>query len=286
MSLAVAVPCAIGAALAYGASNAVQHSAVNTGAGQIDARRLVGLLRNPRWLASVGGDTCGLLLQIIALATGPVVLISPLLVLAVPVSLPVGWLLGGPRPTSADYRSCLAILIGLGVFTALVGDPGIGRALPTGLALVTVLIALGLGATAFLLVRGRSSAVRAGVYGGVSGAGYGLVGVLLNATTSVYDDGGTHELFAPRGLVPLIGVALVGLGSMIVLQIAFQVGSLAASFPANESTAPVVAVLLGVLLLHQKIPNDVVHIVTYLLCFALLVFGTVRLGRAHERRAE
>jgi hypothetical protein len=84
MSLAVAVPCGIAAAIAYGASTAAQHAEVHTGAGEIDAQGLVAMLHNPRWLLAMAGDGVGLLLQVIALSTGPVVLIQPLLILAVP----------------------------------------------------------------------------------------------------------------------------------------------------------------------------------------------------------
>src|SRR6476661_10148866 len=132
MSLAIAVPCAVASALAYGTATAVQHRAAHRESGRADARGIVRLVRNPRWLASVGGDTAGLVLQVVALATGPVLLVQPLLVLAVPVALPVGRLLGGPAPTWRDYAACLGILGSLAVFFALVGDPGQASALTAG----------------------------------------------------------------------------------------------------------------------------------------------------------
>jgi hypothetical protein len=46
--LAVAVPCGIAAAGVYGGATAVQHSAVHTGRGEVDARRLLRLVSNPR----------------------------------------------------------------------------------------------------------------------------------------------------------------------------------------------------------------------------------------------
>src|SRR6185437_1929321 len=104
MSLAVAIPCGIAAAVAYGGATAVQHSAAHTGTGEADAVGLLRLLTSPRWWLSVAGDGVGLLLQVVALATGPVVLIQPLLVLALPVSLIVGFLIGRPRPSASDPR--------------------------------------------------------------------------------------------------------------------------------------------------------------------------------------
>src|ERR1700742_1049875 len=98
MSLLIAVPCGVAAAFAYGVSTAVEHSAAqdlsNGSRTQAPAGGLLSLLSNPRWLMGIAGDTLGLVLQVIALSTGPVVLIQPLLVLALPISLPVARLFG------------------------------------------------------------------------------------------------------------------------------------------------------------------------------------------------
>jgi drug/metabolite transporter (DMT)-like permease len=279
MSLAVAVPCGIGAAIAYGASTAVQHSAAHTGTGEADAAGLVALLRNPRWLLSIGGDAFGLLLQVIALATGPVVLIQPLLVLALPVSLPVGWLLGGPRPQRGDYLACFGIVAALAVFFGLVGDPGEGDPLLAGPALVTVLVGVAIGAVVGWVVRGRRAAVRAIGFGAVAGGCFGIVGVLINAVARTYDDHGIDGFTHAQGLIPLVGVIVVGALGMTLTQISFQVGALSASFPANESTAPLVAVLLGALVLHERVPFSAWFLVGYVACFAVIVAGTIRLAR-------
>jgi hypothetical protein len=280
MSLAVALPCGVAAAIAYGASTAVQHAQANTGTGEADARGLLKLLRDPRWLMSIGGDTIGLVLQIIALATGPVVLIQPLLVLSIPVSLPIGRLLGGPRPRKAQYLACLAILGGLGVFFGVLGDPGDGDPLSTHAAIVTVLVVIVAGPLLCLCARGRSSNIRAVVYGTVAGSCFGVVGVLLNQVAEVWSHHGFDSLARADGLVAIGGTLIVGGLGMLLTQISFQVGALAASFPANEASAPVVAVLLGGLLLHEHVPLSAVTVILYVLCLAAIVFGAIRLAEA------
>src|SRR5437016_860458 len=143
MSLIVAVPCGLVAATAYGAATAVQHDAAHTGTGAADALGLLRLLRDPRWLLSIGGDAIGLVFQVIALSTGPVVLIQPLLVAALPVSLLAGWALGGSRPRRADYLACLGILGGLAVFFGLIGDPGEAAPLAARAGFIATVVALG-----------------------------------------------------------------------------------------------------------------------------------------------
>ena len=279
MPLAVALPCAVMSAVAYGTATAVQHRAAHRGTGRADARGVLRLVRDPRWLASVGGDTIGLALQVVALATGPVLLVQPLLVLAVPVALPVGRLLGGPSPTWQDYAACVGILGSLAVFFLLVGNPGQASPLPAAQAAWTTVAAAALGGVLFSAVRTASSTVRAAIYGAVAGAWFGFVGVLLDAVSTTWQRSGPAGLTQPDGWVPLVCLLLVGSGALVLTQVSFQVGTLAASFPANEATAPVVAVVLGAALLHERLPLSAGHVAAYLLCVAVVAAGAVQLAR-------
>lgn len=279
MSLAIAVPCAVASALAYGTATAVQHRAAHRDTGRADARDLRRLARDPRWLASVGGDALGLVLQVVALATGPVLLVQPLLVLAVPVALPVGRLLGGPAPGWRDYAACVGILGSLAVFFALVGDPGHAAPLPTTSAVWALAVAAVVGAGVLLAVNTATRTVRAAAYGAVAGAWFGLVGVLLDSVATTWSRSGLAGMTHPAGWVPLACLLLVGAAALLLTQFSFQVGSLAASFPANEATAPVVAVVLGAALLHERLPTSPGHVAAYLLCLAVVAGGATQLAR-------
>lgn len=273
MSLLLAVPCSVGAAVAYGASTAVQHAAAHTGTGRPDARGLLHLLRQRRWLLSFGGDGVGLALHVAALATGPVALVQPLLVLAVPIALPVGQLLGGRRARAADYLACAGILVGLGIFFALLGDPGLGAPIGTGTAVIAALAALAAGAITCLAVSGGSATTRAAVYGTVAGGGFGLAAVLFGGAAAQW-----RVPAGSLGLAALVAALVLGALSVVLTQVAFQVGPLAASFPANEVAAPVVAVILGAVLLREDVPLGPGLLVGYLLCLALVLACTVRLA--------
>ncbi len=279
MSLAVAVPFGVAAAIAYGAATAVQHQAAHTGTGTADPAGLLRLLRDPRWLLSIGGDAVGLVCQVLALATGPVVLIQPLLVLTLPVSLFVGYLLGGPSPRRWDYLACLGIVGGLAAFFAILGTPGAGRDPHPRAILTTVVIALLGGAGLCALIARHGATLRAGVYGGVAGAWFGTVAVLMNAAATQFKQHGFTGLVTHQaGLAPLLGAVVVGVLGMGLTQVSFQVGALAASFPANKSTDPVAAVVLGAVLLHERVPAGPLHVLGYLACLAAVVAGAIRLA--------
>jgi hypothetical protein len=280
MSLAVAVPAAIAAAAAYGAATAAEHSAAQAAKQrQPGMRGIVGLIRDPRWLLGMGGDTLGLALQVLALATGPVLLVQPLLVLALPISLPVGGWLGGPRPTASQYLQCCWILAGLGGFLLLVGNPGDARPLTAAAALAASAIVAGVGLLALGLGRAAwAGGARALIYAAVAGAWFGFVAVLIDAATALWRLRGIHAFAHQQGLVPLIALIVVGAASTALTQVAFQAGSLAASVPANLAADPVLAVVLGAVLLHERLPLGGWHVAGYVICLAAILLGAIRLA--------
>jgi drug/metabolite transporter (DMT)-like permease len=279
MSLLIAVPCGVASAIAYGVSTAVEHSAAHETVDEAaPGEGLVRLVKNPRWLMGLAGDALGLVLQVIALSTGPVVLIQPLLVLALPISLPVARWLGGPRPGRAQFLSCLWLILGLGAFFAIVGNPGDADPLDTRGALICVLIVAVVGLATLAVFRKRSGAVKAAVYGTVSGAWFGVVAVLLDAAAATWQQHGIAAFGRGEGLVPLVSLVILGAASIALSQVAFAAGALGASFPASLTADPVVAVLLGAILLNERVPASALAALAYVGCLAAVLYGAVRLA--------
>jgi hypothetical protein len=278
MSYAMAVSAGVGAAICYAGATATEHYAAHTGTGDADAEGLLRLLRNPWWILGFFLDFVGLILQILALSAATVIVVQPILVLSLPLSLPIRRALGGPRPRRGDYLACLAIVLGLTGFFLLIGEPAQSNVLHRRHALFAALIALAAGGLICLWAHRRSATVRAAVYGGVAGAWFGLVGVLLDATVTTFRERHFEGFVHMSGLMPVIGVLVVGALSITLTQISFQIGTLGASFPANLAAAPVVAVILGVTLLHEHIPTSTPYLLAYLACLAGIVIGSVRLA--------
>jgi hypothetical protein len=278
MSFAVALSAGVGAAVCYAGATATEHYAAHTGTGEHDATGLVRLLRSPWWLFGFFLDFIGLVLQILALSAGTVVLVQPILVLSLPLSLPMRWALGGPRPTVGDQLACLAIVLGLTGFFLIIGEPHQSHALHRRHAAIAAIIALAAGGLLCLWAHRRSAKIRAPVYGAVAGAWFGLVGVLLDASVTTYREQGIKGFAHTPGLLPVIGVLVVGALSIVLTQVSFQIGSLGATFPANLAAAPVVAIVLGVALLREHIPTGPSYIVGYLACLLGIIIGSVRLA--------
>jgi hypothetical protein len=279
VSLPAAVAFGVASAVAYGAATAVQHDAAHTGTGVVDPHRLLRLARNPRWLLSIGGDTFGFLLQVVALASGPVVLVQPLLVLSLPVSLAVGAALGNGRPRGRDYLGCLVIGAALSTFFLIVGTPHAGR-VPRADELVTTALVAALAGTALCVaVRGRRASVRAVTYGAVAGGWFGTVSVFIDAAGEQVRRAGVIGLVThAAGVSALAGVIVLGGLGMALTQVSFQVGALAASVPANISADPLVAVLIGSMLLAEHVPAGPGRVLSYVVCLVAIAAAAVLLA--------
>ncbi|MFN2561532.1 MAG: DMT family transporter [Jatrophihabitans sp.] len=285
-SLVVAVPFGVASAIVYGTSIVVQHRTAqkhSEGEGQANAAGLWRLARSPVWWLAIAGDIVGFVLQIIALSAGPVVFIQPLVVLMLPVSLGVSFLMGGHRPRLGDYLGVLGVLGGLGVFLTLVGQPGNGHVPHSRKVAMAVLIVLLVGLVLALLVTGRNRLIRGSMYGLVAGSYFGTLAVMVDAASDRASRAGIHGLLAtPRGLVPLLGIVVLGLGATVLTQMSFQVGALGATLPANLATDPLMAVLLGVVLLRERIPLGAGHCCAYIVCLAAVVSGAIRLANPQD----
>lgn len=281
------IPLSIGLGIAastvYGTSIVVQHSVVHRGeeaGGEVDHRHLLRAVRDPRWLFAIGGDFIGFLLQIGALAAGPVVLVQPLTVLMLPVALAAGYFFfGHPRPRTGDLLGCAAVVCGLGAFLVLVGTPGSGHAPhPHRVAMTVAAVLLGGGIACLAVVR-TPAVLKGAIFGAVAGACFGTLGVLVDGISDQVAHHGLSGLFGThRGLVPLLGVLVLGAAGIVLTQASFQIGKLGATLPANLSTDPLTAVVLGAILLREHLPTGPWHLVGYGFCLVAVVLGAIRLA--------
>src|SRR6201999_1647669 len=109
---------------------------------------------------------------------------------------------------------------------------------------------------------------------------FGTLAVMVDACSDRVSKAGVHGLLAtPRGLVPLAGIALLGLGGIILTQLSFQIGALAATLQANLAADTLTGVVLGAILLRETVPTDAWHLAAYSLCLVAVIIGTIRLAQ-------
>jgi hypothetical protein len=199
-----------------------------------------------------------------------------------PVALAVSALTGGHRPRLGDYLGCIGVLGGLAMFLILVGRPGEPQVPRPGVIVFAVGLVLvgGLLACAVVIKRGR--VVRGAVYGGVAGAYFGALAVMVDAASDRVSQHGFESLIDdPRGFVPIICLVVLGVTGIVLTQMSFQVGALGATLPANLALDPLMGVALGAMLLHEYIPLSAGHLAAYAVCLGAVVAGAVRLADPH-----
>jgi drug/metabolite transporter (DMT)-like permease len=222
------------------------------------------------------GDTAGYVAQAAALGLGSLLLVQPLLVTTLVWALPLqSWWTRRP-PRATDVAWALALAVALGTFV-VVGEPtaGLDRApwerwLPAAAVLGAVVAACAVAAAA------RRGTTRALLLGVVTGVAYGVVAALTKGVVDALGEG-LFALLTTWETYALAGAAVAG---TLVQQSAFQAAGLQASLPLIIVGEPVVAVVLGVVVLDEQVRADGAEWVLIGVLVAVMVAATVALARS------
>ncbi|MGZ4571844.1 MAG: DMT family transporter [Blastococcus sp.] len=243
----IAVGLALLSALSFATSTVVQHRAVTSAhaaPGRRRALRLVlGLLTDRAWLAGQLAAVAGVALHALALRSGPVVLVQPVLSAGLVFSLALGALVDRHhpdrrKPVRAEWLAAGVVVVGLTVFL-LTARPAAGSA--SGRPLVLAGAAAGellLAAAAFAWSRRPNAPHRALVLGVAAGAGFGVTGLLLKDVVA-------HPFSSWEDSWSLLALVIVGAVAFPAAQLAYRAGHLIESLPTMTVLEPVVAVALA-----------------------------------------
>ncbi len=265
------------AATCFALCAVAQHRAV----GQMETTRAMNprlillLIRSPLWWAATAGDLAGFLLQAVALGLGAVALVQPLLVSGLLIAIPVSAAVNKRRPRRGELIGAGICCAGLAVFLAA-GHPEPGRdSVPVWEGMI---LAAALAAVTLVLVlvahraRGRSRAIALAAAAGVL---FGASAPLLRLVATRVDD----PLLALTSwpLPVLIGTGLVG---FLLSQNAFQAGELPGPLAMLTIVEPYVAVLVGLVLLHEKLSTRPVDVVLLVLSTVAVTAGVIIVTRS------
>ena len=234
------------------------------------------LLRDRDWWLGSGVAAIGFVLQAAALGLGSVLLVQALLVTSLLFALPISARRQQRRLTRAEW--IWAVLLAVSVIViATVGNPSAGhsRASMTTWALVaaalgTVLLVAVLAANA---VGGTSSAI---LLAFVSGALWGVFAVLTKGVVHLLGDGIPALVRSPE----FYAWVVVAVAATAWQQSSFRAGALTASLPTMAISEPLVASVLGVVVLGEALrPGDAGWLVLVLAIGAMLV-SVVALARS------
>src|ERR1700743_1492878 len=233
-------------------------------------------VRDRRWWLGAGGAVANYSLQAGALALGSVMLVTALQVTSLLFALPIYARLAHHRVTRWEWFWAVALA---GALAALVtvGDPGAGSSrgsLGTWAAVAVVmgpiLVACVLGARIW-----ADSTIAPVLLAVVAGSSLALFALLTKGAIGAVSGGFAAFLRAPESYC-LIPAALAG---MIFQQSAFRAGALTASLPTVTVAKPVVASMLGVLVLGETLRVDGPESFVLIAAAVVVVVSTIALAR-------
>lgn len=270
LSLVAAVFMAIGVVLRQRATIDVpQEHGVSTA-------MIATLLRRRLWWTGTTAAVAGYVFQALALAQGSLLVVQPLLVSSLLFALPMSARLADRRVTRREWLWAMLLTLALAVFVLMAQTrPGHYGVTPawTGVGLVVVPLVIGC-----VVIAARTGGRRRALFIAVAvGLLFGVMAVLTKIVVQELGEVGVAALLSKPVLYVVI---VVGIGATVLQQSAFHAGALQTSVPAMLVLEPLIAVLLGAVLLGEEF--TVTGSASLLLPIAIIAMATATIALGRE----
>jgi hypothetical protein len=285
---AVVLGCALGASVCFAGSAALKHVSAHQVPIMPSLRPsafgafVMATLRHPLWLAGIVCDVAGVALQIVALHLGALALVQPLLL----TSLIFALLFRGLgervlRPAEIGWAMAVAGLLAAFILLSHTSTAGYSSSIDRTPAVIAAL-AGGAGVTMAVTFAMRTPlmSLRAGLLGLAAGSIYAGTAALLKTVSDV----ATQDLW--RIAVSWSTYCLIVLGGLglLVGQLAFQAGPLAAGLPIAATVDPLLSIVFGVAIFDEPLRLGPGHGVVLALVLVLMCLAVVRLASSAAQR--
>jgi drug/metabolite transporter (DMT)-like permease len=234
------------------------------------------LVRSPLWWAGTGAAIAGYVFQALALSYGSLLLVQPILVSALLFALPLSARLARRRVTRGEWLWALVLTAALAVFVLLAKTrPGDYEASAPLSALVAVVCTAAV--LVCVIIALRTVGWRRAVFLAVAvGVLFGVVAVLTKIVVHLLTHDGVGTVLTAPALYLL---ALLGVIAVLLQQSAFHAGSLQTSVPTMLVVEPVIAVVLGAVVLGEHMTVGGAKAVAITVAVVAMAAATVALGR-------
>lgn len=275
----IAALLALGAAFFIAVGNVIHqrsaHDVTDEPVGNVEL--FTRLLRDRQWWLGSLVAGLGFGLQAAALGLGSVLLVQALLVTSLLFALPLNARTTG-RPVSTAQWMWAALLAAAVLVIVTVGNPTPGHSRAALEVWTGVVAVLGPGLVLCMvgarMLAGRPAA--AVLLGLASGALWGVFAVLTKGVVNRLG----HGLWAVLGAPEFYVWAAVAVAATAVQQSSFRAGSLSASLPTMTVAEPVIASILGVLVLGETLRPGERGWVVLIAAIAAMVVATIALARS------
>ena len=251
-----------------------------SGAGGLTARQFLHLLRRPSWIVGTVMLGLAIVCQLAALSVAPLIVVQPLGAISLVITTLLNAHITGHRPTGASIRAIIAAVGGIFVFVTIAAFVATEKPV-TQLQLVVILISLAvvllaLGSVWWLWARKHGWPL---FYIAASGVLYGFVATLAKVIIERLKATDIDVLTILCGVALL---AAVGLGAYFV-QTAYSVGPPDLVIAGLTVIDPIVAVLIGLIVLQEASTAGVGVLIGFAVAGALSIYGVISLARNHPQ---
>jgi hypothetical protein len=223
------------------------------------------------WLVGFAIMALGYAAQATALHLGTLDVVQPLLVSELIILVMILWLWYFTPLRARDLLASAATAIGLGVFL-YVASPSAGSRVPSdgrwlGAGLATVIV------VAILVALGSRGPTwrRALLLGGGASIGFSLLAAITKSMTNVLV-AGVGGVFTSW---QIYAICVLGLGSFLIMQGAFQVGPFAASQAALILVNPFVSILVGHVLFGESLREGTARVTLEVVSLVVMAVGAL-----------
>jgi hypothetical protein len=273
----VTIVFALAAALANAVHLMAQHAASIGVSDSHRGRQLVSyLMRHPLWLLGWVAAAAGFAFQALALHSGQLSIVQPLLVTELVFALLLRRFWVRQHIAKMAWTAALVTCAALAVFLT-VAQPHGGHLQPDARDWATGLAVFG-GAVAVLaaLARLGTPVRRAALYATAASITWALMAAFIKATTDVLASSGLVATLEHWPLYALIASGVVG---SVLQQAALQVGPLSVSQPLIVVVDPAVAIVLSVWIFDERFTAGVVRRIVAAAAFCVMAIGVTVLSR-------
>lgn len=282
LALLGAILMSFGAHYQHRGVDKVERLSGTSGAEGLSLRQLTRLLARPSWLSGTILLGLAIVCQLVAMSLAPLIVVQPMGAIALVVTTLLTATTQHTKPTAVAVRSIFACVGGIFVFVAVAAyfadEPRLEHKQVITVLLLLVIVMVSLVST-WLILR-RRHARGALFYIAAAGILYGFVATLAKVVitaiqTTVFD------IYSAACIVGLL--ASTALGAYFV-QTAYSSGPPDLVIAGLTVIDPIVAVLIGLLVLHEGSRVPVWGIAVFIVSGLVAGWGVITLARDHSKK--
>lgn len=280
IALVGAVFLALGAQFQHRGVSKVESSLGDGSRAGLSVRQLLHLLARPSWVIGTAMLGLAILLQLTSLVFAPLIVVQPLGVVALVITALVNARVTGMRLEGTAIRAIAMCVTGVGVFVAIAAVYAVEQEITeTQLLIVLGILAVITAGFGFAFAFARRF-VGAMFY--IVGAGvlFGFVATLAKVVINRIING-NFEWLTVVAIIALL--ASTALGAYFV-QTAYSVGSPDLVIAGLTVIDPLVAVLIGVIVLGEAALIPLAFMLMAIVAGVVAIFGVIQLAKHHPQR--